>query len=434
MEISTNRLGRHDSDSIMINSKDPPSIWRDNSSMSKIRRRFGGINDNCPGFSLIEVMVVLALMSALALFLGSKINNIDTDLCFDKTCHMMEEIKEAIIGKQGFYCNGIRQFTGYVSDMGTMPGLFYVDQGGNSEEFDKGDDISEILKRCDYPPQPKALWTRNINEDEKNKIPEEVLWKYHEHSKIWAGWRGPYITPPEGRVLRDAWGNPFVFIIGELVTHNINTYLCVKSHEASYYEPHTPGDGSDYWKELSAPINSRKWIHPGSDQGQYAIYEPHASGCPTKRDFFYDDAFTIISFGKNGKPGGEGVNKDLVLAIYPEEYTGEVAGHIGYSGKPYVGKLELYYPKYTEQGGRVESVKIASIRDNDNGYGIHFRFGTACESNDPCVEEFDCNCDYASHVNFQKVAIPMGIRSIKAGGKNFIFAVTEGGNWMGTLK
>ena len=226
-----------------------------------------------------------------------------------------------------------------------------------------------------------------------------------------------------------------MFIIGELVTHEKNPYRCVKSHVAGYDEPNTPGGVvNQYWQQLSQPINSRKWIHPGSVEPEYASYEPTIDGCPLRKDLFYEDALTIVSYGKDGRPGDEGVNKDMVLTIYPQEYIGEVAGHIGYSGNPYVRELALYFPKYTEQGGRVESVKIAPIRDNDNGHGIHFRFGTACESNDPCGEELDCNCDYASYVNFQKVAIPMGIRSIKAGGKNYIFAVTEGGNWMGTLK
>ena len=407
------------------------------------------INDKCPGFSLIELLVVLALMAALALFLGSKINTIDKDLHFDTTCHQMEEIKEAIIGKPALYCNGIRQFTGYVSDMGALPGLFYVAEDGNIVKLQEGDDISEVLKDCKYPPQPKALWTRDMDGDGQNDIPDEVLWEYHEDDgKIWAGWRGPYITRPPGGVLRDAWGKPFVFITGELVTHNRKTCRCIKTHRASLLDdpalqekPHEPGTavGALYWQELSKQINAKQinaktWgIHvdklpPG--ETSYLV-NALARHLPEVIDIFYDDAMEIISYGKDGKPGGQGLNKDMVLSIYRQEYTGEVAGHAGYKGNPYVHEVTLYYPKYTEQEGGVKSIGIASIEDNDNGYGICFRFGTACESYDPGVE---LDCDYATYVNFQKVSIPIGIRSIKAGGKNYIFAVTEGGNWMGTLK
>ena len=356
------------------------------------------------GFSLIELVVVLSLMASLALFLGYKINNLDKNDRFYKTCHRMEEIKEAVTGRPALYCNGIRQVTGYASDMGKLPGLYYVDEDVNRVELHKGDDISQILENCKYPPQPKALWTRDMNADRKNEITDDALWKYHAGAGIWAGWKGPYFDYVSGETLKDAWGNPFVFMIGELVTRGEKTYRCINTHAAVW--------DAGNWEELS-------------DRMQI-----NAKVCNfSNKDIFYDDAMEIISYGKDGKPGGEKLDKDLVLTIYRQEWTGEVAGHVGYSGN-YVGEVTLYYPEYTEGKNLVKSKNI-KIRDNDGGYGVNFRFGTVCEKDDPAIE-IDCN--YASYVNFQKVSIPIGIRSIKAGGELYMLSVTEGGNWVGTFE
>ncbi len=359
------------------------------------------------GFSLVEVLVVLSLMALLVLFLGSKIRNVDTEDKFYKTCHIMEEIKEAIIGKPGLYCNGIRQFTGYVSDMGVLPDLF--DENG---------------KKVEYNGQPRALWTRDIDGDGNDDLPE---WKYYGEAKIWAGWRGPYITPPPDGILKDAWGNPFVFIIGKLVTYNEKTFRCIKTHDCTAHEPHEPGD-SNYWEELKDSngnpihISAKPW------------FDPNEVDPKTKKviDRFYADALEIVSYGKNGKPGGKGLDKDLVLTIYKQEWTGEVAGHAGYKGNPYVGRVTLHYPEK-------EEVKTASIEivDNDHGYGINFRFGIACENDDPNCK---IDCDYSepgyicNYTNFKKVAIPIGIRSITTDtGKIYIFPVEATGNWIGTI-
>jgi len=354
---------------------------------------------------------------------------------------MMEEIKEAIIGKPGLYCNGIRQFTGYVSDMGVLPSLF--DREGNKIEFidENGNNIIDDNTLNDILQgklivQPKGLWTRDIDGD---NLPE---WQYYDNAKIWAGWRGPYIDPPPDGILKDAWGNPFVFIIGELVTHNGKTYRCVKSHDAglgrdidpnAVAEPHEPGtaDGDQYWKELPVAINvPHTWVRPGKDVPDTYGY-PH--DLPYVTEPHYADALTVISYGKDGKPGGEGLNKDLVLTIYKQEWTGEVAGHVGYRGHPYVDVVTLHYPKE----GKIESASI-EIVDNDHGYGINFRFGTACESDDPNCK---IDCDYSepdyicNYTNFKKVAIPIGIRSITTDtGKTYIFPVEATGNWIGTLK
>ena len=486
------------------------------------------INDKCPGFSLIEVLVVLSLMALLVALLGSKINNMDPDWKFDKTCHMMEEIKEAIIGKPALYCNGIRQFTGYVSDMGTLPTLFYIDNDKELVRLDKDNDISEVLKECRCPPQPRTLWTTDINGDGEDEIPEEALWRYHEHASIWAGWRGPYIPPPPGGVLRDAWGNPFVFITGELVMDNEKTYRCIKTHEAGYHEPHRPEVASEYWKELSMTINSREWVHPGGEGD-------------LRTDLFYADVLTIISYGKDREPGVKGLDRDLVLTIYKEEWTGEVAGHVGYCGgagcTKYVDMVSLYCPEYTKGEDLIKDDKEIEIQDIDEGYGINFRFGIAdsiacvkweCDGTDGtciCIEydengdclkwnyeffalvvetgffggmpetcevtseepfacsqasslncynvecteppsimlysgkqclqyeqgecekwecekdlllDYDCSCSGYGRVddpNSMEKNIPIGIRSITTNtGKVYIFAVTEGGNWVGTVK
>ena len=98
----------------------------DTQNKNRIRLTFSPAHlPTCKGFSLIEVLVAISLMAFLAVYLGAKTAEMATEDKFYKTCYMMEEIKEAIIGREGLYCNGVRQFTGYVSDMGNLPNLYY---------------------------------------------------------------------------------------------------------------------------------------------------------------------------------------------------------------------------------------------------------------------------------------------------------------------
>ena len=95
---------------------------------------------------------------------------------FDETRTKMEEIKKALLGTSGAYANGQRQFAGYITDMGELPGL------------DEND-------------QPDSLWEQA---DQRN-------WEYDQGARIWMGWRGPYIEAPPEDLFKDAWGNSFVF-------------------------------------------------------------------------------------------------------------------------------------------------------------------------------------------------------------------------------
>ncbi len=146
------------------------------------------VASNNKGFTLIEVLVVLAIMG---LFLGMSLQvfgNKAEQKRFDETRARMTEIKKAILDSLNDYVNGHRQFIGYIVDMGNLPEL--VDVGGGNL-------------------QPVGLWT-----NQSPPLPGTLTsWQYGTPSMVWMGWRGPYIeTPSRGdNILRDGWGNPFHF-------------------------------------------------------------------------------------------------------------------------------------------------------------------------------------------------------------------------------
>ncbi len=130
------------------------------------------------GFSLLELLVVLVILGFLTAMMVKVFTHGDDQKRFDETRIKMEEIKKALIGTSGAYANGQRQFAGYITDMGELPGL---------DEYD----------------QPDSLWEQGSQRD----------WEYNQGPKIWMGWRGPYIEAPQENLLEDAWGDTFAFII-----------------------------------------------------------------------------------------------------------------------------------------------------------------------------------------------------------------------------
>ncbi|MCL0096385.1 type II secretion system protein GspG [Thermodesulfovibrionales bacterium] len=140
-----------------------------------------------PGFTLIEVLAVLVILGFFVAMAAKVFMGQDDQRRFDETRMRMGEIREAILGREGAFALGQRQFAGYVTDIGGLPALVDVDPGTGT------------------PPQPVGLW-------EQGTLPG---WGFQSTSRIWMGWRGPYLeTPPRGdNILRDGWGNPFHFSI-----------------------------------------------------------------------------------------------------------------------------------------------------------------------------------------------------------------------------
>ncbi len=438
------------------------------------------------GFSLIEVLVALVLVGCLAAITAYHVMETGENSEYDRTIIIMKDIRQAILGKQNLYCNGQRQFSGYVADMGSLPALVNA-EGETVDDLVSENEGEQVLLFH----QPRALWTRDINgngnNDDSSDIPESMCWKYYENERIWAGWRGPYITPPEDGILKDGWGNPLLFSDGEIITLKDETvveyaYNCTvnkfgkevcswaaSGEDGDTVEPGTyrcrinwafpPGPGST--KIIMHPLpgfatpylNSRGYLpDPYSskwDDCWESLPEALAPVIVTQENmknstdfrsvptnlYYGSGTLCVISYGADGKPGGEGYDRDISMTIYPSEYTGEVAGMVGNASRNFADYVSICYPKY-ERGNsnllqwrhRINISSILSAGGEDKCK--NFRFGTAPLVGLTSTPDNDWNVD-----------IPVGIRSIRAeteglstNDRIYVFAVEATGNFIGTVK
>lgn len=430
------------------------------------------------GFSLIEVLVALTMLGVLATMVGLSLKQTDERQQYEQTIAVMTAVREAILGKPGLYCNGRRQFTGYVADMGGLPLL--VDENG--------DEVSDLVtqdgKNMVFA-QPRGLWTRDMNSDGDTvdgvDIPDGSLWKYYEEQRIWAGWRGPYLTPPADGVLRDGWGNALLFSEGEIITlknttpveceyrlhttvfgiqyyrwdvtgsASAGTYRCKcdwafpanVGSTVSNLKPY-PGFASPYYRpnDSNYPYGGEKWedcwetlpaavapvIEP-KENGINLDYPNSSFRSVFTNLFFGPETLTVVSYGADGKPGGSDYNRDIVMTIYRNEWTGEVAGMAGNTHRSFAESVAISFPKIvTGQSNLVQwrnEIMIPSLPADELG-GKSFYFGTA-----PLRE------GQLENGSRQSVLIPMGIRSIRAHSqgtnKIYVIPVEPTGNFIGTV-
>ncbi|MGD9161262.1 MAG: dockerin type I domain-containing protein [Desulfobacteraceae bacterium] len=434
------------------------------------------------GFSLIEVLVALALVGCLAAITTYQAMKSDGTMEYDRTIAVMDDIRMAVMGRQDLYCNGQRQFSGYVADMGSLPAL--VDT--------EGDIVGDLVAEKEEEqvllfPQPRALWTRDINGDgdtvyDPGDIPEIYCWKYYENERIWAGWRGPYITPPEDGVLKDGWGNPLLFSDGEIITLKDETvveYYCPRYNDQgecigwskNYKVPpgtyrcrinwaFPPGPGSNKriknalpgfgttYSDLRSlmPIDSP--FRGDWDDCWEALPEALAPVIETQENFklpkeyrsvptnlYYGrGTMCVISFGADGKPGGVDYDRDISMTIYPFEYTGEVAGMVGNAEQDFADYVSICYPKYKQGSTLLEwrhRINIGSLpAAGSEDKCRNFRYGTAPLVGSTSTPDNEWNVD-----------IPVGIRSIRAetagsstNDRIYVFTVESTGNFIGTIK
>jgi len=155
-----------------------------------------------PGFTLLELVIALAIMGFLAMIMTGVYTGEDDQTRFEQTRTQMAEIKRALLGNRNDSINSKSRFGGYITDMGGLPALEDV----SGTPGDTSDD------------QPKGLWNQGILPD----------WEYKPASRTWMGWRGPYLEMPPDGVLKDGWGGPIVFSIinGDIIMESYGADLC----------------------------------------------------------------------------------------------------------------------------------------------------------------------------------------------------------------
>jgi prepilin-type N-terminal cleavage/methylation domain-containing protein len=142
------------------------------------------------GFTLVEMMVTLAVIGLLGAVAGTMIGDkYEGEVTYQTTVEIMNGIRKAILGDALPLNRGVH-ISGYVADMGGLPAL---NEDG----------------------QPEALWKKTAGLAGS---------RYYSNARIHAGWNGPYIQEPDSDFLTDGWGNGLQFVSSTDGTLTITSY------------------------------------------------------------------------------------------------------------------------------------------------------------------------------------------------------------------
>lgn len=137
------------------------------------------------GFTLVELLLVILLLSGLALVTTAFVDNASQQMGFDQTKARLEQIRRAIIGDSSRTLNGEPDLGGFVADMGRLP--------------------SSLEELIEPPTDNNQLWGSTVVDLDADPV------AVFNAGELYGGWRGPYLDAmPESdgnRAFRDGWGN-----------------------------------------------------------------------------------------------------------------------------------------------------------------------------------------------------------------------------------
>ena len=144
------------------------------------------------GFSLLEMLIVIGLMSVAAAIALSSVDNNDNQRRFDETRAKLRNLQTAIIGSSDVIGDAY-SVSGFVADMGRLP-----------------NDIRELLAQPD-----------DCDKDQNGD--QSCNWGYDSNTETWGGWHGPYLSNVLSLVDSDtahsseydSWGNPWHLLDNE---------------------------------------------------------------------------------------------------------------------------------------------------------------------------------------------------------------------------
>ncbi|MEM7270507.1 MAG: prepilin-type N-terminal cleavage/methylation domain-containing protein [Pseudomonadota bacterium] len=128
------------------------------------------------GFSLLEVLVVTAILAGAAYVALDTVEHDSGQIRFETTERRLAEIRRAVVGEPGIYANGSPVVSGFVADLGRVPPCLEALVQQNADCDDDGVD--------DFTPPAYAVFD----------------------GVIAFGWRGPYLATSNSQFF-DTWGN-----------------------------------------------------------------------------------------------------------------------------------------------------------------------------------------------------------------------------------
>ncbi len=128
------------------------------------------------GLTLIEILMVLSLVGILTAVSLTAMDTVAEDAAFEKTYGKMLQMRTALIGDLDTDKQGLREFYGYLGDIGALPSAI--------------DGLQALIS------QPAGI----------------ASWSVNSTSKTGMGWKGPYLKASPGvNWLRDAWGRDIIY-------------------------------------------------------------------------------------------------------------------------------------------------------------------------------------------------------------------------------
>ena len=144
------------------------------------------------GFTLLELVVVMAILALLAGIAIRSFDGLDQQARFDATRRSMQNIDDAILATSR-EADGSLSITGFIADVGRLPQAFGADPNSQlAELWSNPRNLAPFVVQTS-PSDPQVL--------------------------IACGWRGNYLRLGVGQsTLQDGWGNAFDLLKSDLAT------------------------------------------------------------------------------------------------------------------------------------------------------------------------------------------------------------------------